>query len=167
MTGRIVVGIDGSTDSQRALQWAFGEARLREAELVLVHTWEYPISFENPPSDIEHTHAEILAGEAARVANRGVRVRTELIQGRPVHALVRIAADADLLVVGSRGHNRMRRAVLGSVSTGCVHHASCPVVVIRADAPAPLEDLAPETVVAGSSGPRQDNGHHAIAGGRR
>lgn len=139
MAGLIVVGVDGSRDSRRALQWALEEARVRDAELLLVHAWEYPISYEYLPPDIEQTHAGILAREAARVVNKGVRVRTELIEKRTVPALVSIAADADLLVVGCRGHNRTLRTILGSVSSGCVHQASCPVVVVRADEPAPTE----------------------------
>lgn len=191
MAGRIVVGIDGSKDSHRALQWAFEEARVRKAELVLVHAWEYPISYENLPPDIEQTHAAILAEEAARVVNKGVRISTKLIERRPVAALVQIAADADLLVVGCRGHNRVLRTFLGSVSTGCVHHASCPVVVVRAEGPAPMEDAGTADSLAtptepskaggateptepsGASEPTEPSGaephhaEHAIANGQR
>lgn len=153
MTGRIVVGIDGSKDSQRALNWALDEARVRDAELVLVHAWEYPISYEYLPPDIEQTHAAILAEEAARAVNKGVRITTKLIEGRAWPALVRVAADSDLLVVGSRGHSRMLSTVLGSVSAGCVHHAPCPVVVVRAVATSPADN------------PPEDNGAPAHAQG--
>lgn len=133
MAAQIVIGIDGSRDSQRALQWAYSEARLRRAELVLVHAWEYPVSYETMPPDVGKIHAGILAREAEAVLRRKVPVRTMLIQSRPTPALVDAAALADLLVVGSRGHNRLLRTLLGSVSTGCINHAKCPVVVVRAE----------------------------------
>lgn len=143
MAGHIVVGIDGSDDSRRALDWAFDEAQRRGATLVLVHAWEYPLTYEVVPPDMEQTHAEILHEEAVRVLNRGVAVKTELIQRRAASALVRASADAELLVVGSRGRSPMLRTLLGSVSTACVHHAKCPVVVVRAE-PSDIDDRASE-----------------------
>jgi nucleotide-binding universal stress UspA family protein len=127
---RIVVGIDGSIDGQRALAWAVDEAARRTAELVVVHAWEYPpATFVFPPSPKE-TAAEILAKSVEGLDTQGVDIRTRLVEGRPITVLVKEARDADMLVVGSRGHSGVASVVLGSVSTGCIHHAACPVVVV-------------------------------------
>ncbi len=60
-----------------------------------------------------------------------VRIRSRVVQGNPAQVLIDAAEGADLLVVGSRGHGGFTGALLGSVGTHCVHHARCPVVVIR------------------------------------
>jgi nucleotide-binding universal stress UspA family protein len=127
----IVVGVDGSTAGQRALAWALDEASQRAAELVVVHAWEYPTAFAFH-LDGEQSGREVLTKALAGLDTRGVDVRPQLVEGHPVTALVRESLDADMLVVGSRGRSGISAAILGSVSTGCVHHAACPVVVIPA-----------------------------------
>jgi nucleotide-binding universal stress UspA family protein len=128
--GTIVVGIDGSEDGQRALAWALDEARRRGADLLVVHVWEYSAAIYAVPLDAEDNASKVLSAGLAEADTHDVQVRTRLVEGRPVHTLVREAEGADLLVVGSRGHSGMAAVVLGSVSTGCVHHATCPVVVV-------------------------------------
>jgi nucleotide-binding universal stress UspA family protein len=128
--GRIVVGIDGSSDGQRALAWALDEARRRSAELVVVHAWEYPAATFAFPVDSEESASEVLSRCLSEVDSHDVEIRTRLVEGRPVNALVREAFEADMLVVGSRGRSGVAAVILGSVSTGCVHHATCPVVVV-------------------------------------
>jgi nucleotide-binding universal stress UspA family protein len=130
VAGRIVVGIDGSSDGQRALTWALDEARKRSAELVVVHAWEYPAATFAFPIDSEASASEVLSRSLSEVDSHDVEVRKRLVEGRPVNALVREAIDADMLVVGSRGHSGVAAVILGSVSTACVHHATCPVVVV-------------------------------------
>ena len=61
----------------------------------------------------------------------GIDIRTVIVEDNPAQALLDAAKDADLLVVGSRGHGGFTEALLGSVGQHCVHHADCPVVVIR------------------------------------
>lgn len=61
-----------------------------------------------------------------------VWLRTRIVQGTPARVLLDASADADLLVVGRRGHGEFAEALLGSVSQHCVHHARCPVVIVRA-----------------------------------
>src|SRR5262249_35028332 len=73
---------------------------------------------------------EVLTNALAGVDTWGVAIRTRLVEGRPVTALIRESLDADMLVVGSRGRSGVAAVVLGSVSTACVHHASCPVLVV-------------------------------------
>jgi nucleotide-binding universal stress UspA family protein len=127
---RIVVGVDGSQDGQRALAWAVDETANRAAELVVVHAWEYPTVTYASPHASEKRAQEVLTDALAGVDTRGVAIRTRLVEGRPVTALIRESLDADMLVVGSRGRSGVAAVILGSVSTACVHHASCPVVVV-------------------------------------
>jgi nucleotide-binding universal stress UspA family protein len=129
MYRRIVVGVDDTECASAALRWAMAEAWARRAELVVVHAWEYP-KYYGVPVNMERLAAATLAAAAAQVDDQPVEVRTHLEEGRPASALVRAAAGADLLVVGSRGRNPVVGMLLGSVSTECVHHAPCPVVVV-------------------------------------
>jgi nucleotide-binding universal stress UspA family protein len=128
---KIVVGVDGSIDGQRALAWALDEAARRTAELLVVHVWEYPsATYVFPPGPQEEGAKEVLAKSIEALDAPNVHIRTRLVEGRPVTALVRESLDADMLVVGSRGRSAVASVVLGSVSTGCIHHAACPVVVV-------------------------------------
>jgi nucleotide-binding universal stress UspA family protein len=145
----IVVGVDGSAESQQALEWALGQAESRGAELVVVH------SYGHGPSDVSDTYladagkleqardaqrnaAEQLIEEALSKAGAeasGVSVRRELAPGvPPAVALLERAKDADLLVVGSRGLGGFPGMVLGSVSQQCAQHAPCPVLVFHPQA---------------------------------
>jgi nucleotide-binding universal stress UspA family protein len=79
-------------------------------------------------------HAEQVLREAverARSDHPAVKVETAVVEGRPARVLVEMSADADLLVVGSRGLGGFSELLLGSVSQQCVHHAHCPVTVVR------------------------------------
>ena len=144
----IVVGTDDSPGGRRAVRWALDEARIRGAELVVVHAWIMPLVDALPEpwvlaTPVGHTDDRLherLAQEAgalldgvvaaAKEAEPGVTVRGELVEGRPAAALLEAARGADLLVVGSRGHGGFAGLVLGSVSSQCVHHGPCPVVVV-------------------------------------
>ena len=137
MGGRIVVGIDGSADGQRALTWALEEARKRSAELIVVHAWEYPAATFAFSLYSEESAGEVLSRSLAQVDTDGVQIGTRVVEARPVTALIREALDADMLVVGSRGRTGVAAAILGSVSTGCVHHAPCPIVVVPPPRPVP------------------------------
>ncbi len=140
---RIVVGIDGSAASERALRWALEEARYRQGAVAVVHAWEYPTMALTPyggtavpvltPSDLERV-AETLAHEVvASVVGESppVPVETLVRRGHPAEVLVEAAKGADLLVVGSRGRGGFTGMLLGSVSTQVVHHATCPVVIVK------------------------------------
>jgi nucleotide-binding universal stress UspA family protein len=89
---------------------------------------------------------EVLATavDAVRGPALTVPIATEVLEGDPAQKLAEAARDADLLVVGSRGHGHLRHAVLGSVSEGCVRHATCPVVVL----PVPHEESVHVTELA-------------------
>jgi len=148
---KMVVGVDGSLGGLKALHWALEEARLRDASLSVVHAWMVPLIDALPepwvigspplgPSDDEvHDHLEIAAEnvlaasvDEARSAEPELEIRGELAEAHPASALLEAARDADLLVVGSRGRGGFSGLLLGSVSAQCVHHASCPVVVVPA-----------------------------------
>jgi nucleotide-binding universal stress UspA family protein len=135
---RIVVGVDGSVPSKAALVWAAGQARLTGAVVEAVIAWGYPAMFgyrvpvtpdvsveELAKRSVEHAVAEV-SGSAGQLA-----VRSRVVEGDAARVLLDASEGAELLVVGNRGHGRLAESVLGSVSQHCVHHATCPVVVIR------------------------------------
>ena len=144
-TGRVVVGIDGSTEADRALREAAHEAVLRHAELHVVHVWSPP--FNVGPLGAMAIPTDTASSEEA--ARRLLDQRVDGVIGRPderparierilvadhstARMLVETAKGADLLVVGSRGRGGFAGLLLGSVSQQCVHHATCPVMVVHA-----------------------------------
>ncbi|HEX2850416.1 MAG TPA: universal stress protein [Acidimicrobiales bacterium] len=137
--GVIVVGVDGSPGARRALEWAVAEAAVRKARLVVVHTWVYPYVgspafVQVDPALLRDAARDLLAHVVAeaREQNADVEVEGSLVEGSAAHALIDAGKDADLIVVGSRGHGGFTGLLLGSVSQQCVHHAPCPVVVVPA-----------------------------------
>jgi nucleotide-binding universal stress UspA family protein len=142
---RIVVGIDGSASSHRALQWAVLEANRRGARLDVVVAWDVPFT-EIIPSRAALPGIEEFEGSADELLDRalagedlsqiGDRLHRIVEHGGAARVLLDHAEDADLLVVGSRGNGLVRRALLGSIATQVVHHAPCAVVVV----PDPHED---------------------------
>lgn len=155
---RIVVGVDGSEESARALEWAVEEARLRELPLEVVYAFDYQpewLRFGPPPaleglaieglerrqaeagqpaqSDVAREHADaLIRSMLADSASGGVEIRRTVVdENKPAPFLVDISRDAELLVVGSRGRGSVGSMLLGSVSTHCVHYAACPVVVVK------------------------------------
>jgi nucleotide-binding universal stress UspA family protein len=151
-TYRIVVGVDGSDDSLRALRWAMAEAQNRSGtvQAVCVYTWggtEAALLAGLGPEG-ERRHAEaVLAGAIDEVQPDfpGVSIAAEVLEGDPGHSLADAAGDANLLAVGSHGHGRLHHAVLGSVSEACIRLAHCPVVVLPLPQPPSTQDqrLAP------------------------
>lgn len=133
---RIVVGVDGSTASLRALGWAVRQAALTGSVVDAVCAWQFPVSYGWAVTD--DTDYGALAAEAlqkaiaeAAPAAGNVEIRPHVREQNAAQALIDLAEGAELLVVGSRGHGGFAGALLGSVSQHCVHHANCPVVVIR------------------------------------
>jgi nucleotide-binding universal stress UspA family protein len=135
---RIVVGIDGSVPSKEGLTWAVRQAELTGAVVEAVIAWDFPAyyGYAAPAIDVDWAGiaAKVISGVIAEVtaARPGKAViRPKVVQGNPAEVLLSAAAGADLLVVGSRGHGGFVEALLGSVGQHAVHHATCPVVVIR------------------------------------
>lgn len=158
----LVVAIDGSSGSDAALQWAAHDASLRDAGLVVVHVLPDADAarwLDLPSSeyfDLAHRAREIL-DEAKRsvlqaVGPKVIDVRTRTATGNTVARLVELAKDADMIVVGSRGHGRLERLVLGSVSSGLVRHARCSVAVIHGNDVSSPKEMTDAPVVVGFDG---------------
>jgi nucleotide-binding universal stress UspA family protein len=139
---RIVAGVDGSPSSVSALRWAIGQAEITGAAVDAVLAWHYPVAtggYGWAPTGLATSfnfkeNAEKVLAEAINTAcgpGGSVPVRARVVEGNPARVLLDASDGADLLVVGSRGHGGFAEALLGSVSQHCVHHARCPVVVIR------------------------------------
>ena len=139
----ITVGIDGSDHSVRALEWAANEAAVWHAPLTVLTVHLVPQSgwTGNPiilPEDSEELEKERLAAEemTLKVTSqlgepRPVSVTVRAVNGFPAQELIEASREADLMVVGSRGAGGFARLVAGSVSSQVVHHAHCPVAVVR------------------------------------
>jgi nucleotide-binding universal stress UspA family protein len=128
----IIVGIDGSAHSHQALEWAVNEAAARHAPLTVLTVnqalagyWGGPVPYPGDPDLTEK------ARHAAQEETESVTVRA--VTGLPAEEILSAAADADMIVVGSRGAGGFKRLLMGSVSTVVTHHSHCPVVVIPDD----------------------------------
>jgi nucleotide-binding universal stress UspA family protein len=141
-TGRtVLVGVDGSTPSHKALRWAAVEAAARGAELVVLNAWQHtllppagsvsvsehyvPEPSQRSPEDLLEEIREVLGEDPP------VLVRPKVRQGNPARVLIEESEEADLLVVGTRGHGGFAGLVLGSVSQQVVAYAKCAVIVVR------------------------------------
>ena len=139
----IIVGVDESDNSRAALHWAYDEAAHHGAVVTLVAVWHFPPLFigagygspapegyeiqpkNNSLALLERLTAELDARDPA------VDVRTSIEEGHPAEVLIERSKEADLLVVGARGHGGFAGMLLGSVAQHLVAHANCPVVVVR------------------------------------
>ncbi len=143
MSGRIVVGVDGSDGAHRALEWAADEARLRGATMLVVHAWHVPPLVTGAgPFDasvtldadtlerVEKTANEVVDHELGSIDATGIEIERLVEPRSPADALIAAASGADLLVVGTRGHGGFTGLLLGSVGQQAAHHAPCPVVIV-------------------------------------
>jgi nucleotide-binding universal stress UspA family protein len=134
---RIVAGVDGSGSSKAALRWAIRQAKLTGGTVDAVTSWHYPSGYGwapgdgtiDPEAEARRTLAEALNEMSGM--DPEVAVHPMVAEGPAAEVLCRVAREADLLVVGSRGHGGLTSALLGSVSLNCVLHAHCPVLVLR------------------------------------
>ena len=141
----IIVGIDGSSHSRRALEWAISEAGMRQLPLTVLSVNQAITGFwggpADSPGDVEFAeHARKVAQEEADTAlekltpeSRPPSVTVVGVTGIPAEEILIRGNDADMIVVGSRGAGGFKKLLLGSVSTQVAHHARCPVVVIPSD----------------------------------
>jgi nucleotide-binding universal stress UspA family protein len=140
---RIVVGVDGSDGSNEALRWAIADAKLRDVPVRAVHAWTYspplvpslvgyPYSAESFDDPIdERWEAEQRLERAAGEVGEQHDVERVVAEGSAAQVLIDAVGEADLLVVGSRGHGGSANLLLGSVSQQCAQHAPCPVAIVR------------------------------------
>ena len=136
---RIVVGVDGSPESRRALRWAAQEAKLHGAHLRVIHAYTPPhlgIAEQEIATDtlvlIQREARDLVENEVDELdeMKEGLEVSYAALEGKPAQILLDAAEHADLLVVGSRGRGGFGALLLGSVSAQCAHHATCPVVIV-------------------------------------
>ena len=149
---RFVIATDGSSSADQAVAFGLDLAAEQNAEAVIVHVTPaldiVPMAgFGMPaaqPHELSASEQSAITDAATRAAEHGVRVQTELLTGNPVDEIVAYAdsIDADLIVVGSRGHGAVASALLGSVSQGVLHEARRPVLVFR-QAQARVHEPAP------------------------
>ena len=134
---RIVVGVDGSPPSERALDWAVAEAQRTGAALHLVSAWMFPMAlgyaFTTTVHEVQQSAQDVIDRAMAHVGEVAgdVTVTGETSEQAPAPALIAAAKGADLLVVGSRGLGGFQGLLIGSVSQYCTRHATCSVVVVR------------------------------------
>lgn len=136
--GPIVVGLDGSPQSEAALAFAVEAAVAHRAPLRAVRAWldsvvpyvvSRPTDWDEVAAQQQNMLSEQLAGWREKYPD--LPVEPVLVEDRPARALAQNIGDAQLLVVGSRGRGGLTRMVLGSVSHAMLHHAQCPVAVVR------------------------------------
>jgi nucleotide-binding universal stress UspA family protein len=138
---RVVVGVDGSASSVAALRWAGRVAAALGAEIDVVTVWEYAGTHpdvtlvaggaqrDDAMRRVESAAAEVFGDD------RPVGTRLLVLSGNsPAKTLIEASRDAEMLVLGSRGHGGFVGLLLGSVSAACAEHASCPVVVVHTGA---------------------------------
>ncbi|WP_326545500.1 universal stress protein [Mycolicibacterium sp. ND9-15] len=172
----VVVGADGSESATAAIRWAAREASMRNVPLTLVHVnavsaaaaalVAWPAG-QVPEQVIEQQEDEARAilADAVGIAEKSIDdgkrlvITGEMFLGWPVPTLVKLSEEAELVVVGCRGRTALRRALLGSVSSGLIRHAHCPVAVIHDDA-SPSSRLP---VLLGIDGSRSSESATAIA----
>lgn len=146
--GRIVVGVDGSEPSKRALAWAARQAKLTSLPLEVLITWELPATYgwaaplpegmdleADSRAVVAETIAEVVGLEAAGHLDLTVTV----IEGHPAPVLLKESETAGLVVVGCRGHGSFTGMLLGSVGQHLAAHSHCPVVIVRDGKPAAHE----------------------------
>lgn len=140
---RIVVGVDGSASAKAALRWAIRQAKLTGGTVDAVIAWHYSTAYSYPVPISPLSSARELAQrvldeavyEVQQALDEHVEITPKVIEGNAARVLLDASQDADLLVIGSRGHGGFVAALLGSTSQHAVQHATCPVVVIRDSGP--------------------------------
>lgn len=138
----IVVGVDGSPNSERALDWAMKQAAAVRAPLTVIAVHEVPKSYwgntpvigpadESLLENLRQAAEEMTQRAVSRLGDdRPASVTIHAVSGFVVKELVDASQDADLVVVGARGGSGFARVVMGSVSNEVVQHSACPVVIV-------------------------------------
>ncbi len=136
---KIVVGVDGSEGSRRALHWAIDEAKIRGSAIEIVHTWNFTPPLDPvggfvliPEKDFQES-AQLLVDNLLKSVSEmtsSISISTHVERGSASQILLNRAQTADLLVVGRRGHGGFIELIIGSTAAQVSHHAQCPVVII-------------------------------------
>jgi nucleotide-binding universal stress UspA family protein len=137
---RVVVGVDGSAASLKALQWAVDYASATQCQIDVIAVWKLPTAVSwsasfpadfNADMSTEQMLDDLI--ERNRAEHPDLTIDGRVVQGDPANLLESASRGAALLVVAQRGHNELVGFLLGSVSKHCVTHAHCPVLVFRDD----------------------------------
>ncbi|WP_333772235.1 universal stress protein [Streptomyces sp. IBSBF 3136] len=159
MTRPITAGVDGTEESLAALDWAAREAVRRGLPLRVVHVWRYEESLATADRDTQHGWVSQGVREAVRtVSGRHpeLEVTVDVREDGAARALTGAAAEAEMLVLGSRGHGRVVGFLVGSVGQQVIAEAARPVVLVRAD-DRPAAEAAGRDVVVGQHGGPEDS----------
>jgi nucleotide-binding universal stress UspA family protein len=165
----IIVAVDGSSPSDKAVRWAAREARMRNVPLTLIHVIDTsawclssssggPLETPTETGDWQKAQGVKIISAAVKVAEDSAQdgarpqLHAEMHFSATVPALVDLSKDAQLIVVGCRGQGMLSRVLLGSVSSGVIHHAHCPVAVIHDESPASTLELSKLPVLVGIDG---------------
>ena len=155
----IIVGVDGSEGSRRALRWALAEARLRGHALEVITAWpSRELVAKAQWLDPSQTQ-QVAAATQQRVIDEELadfrdppRISYQVVHGDPVEALLTASAPAELLVVGSHNTSTISHVMLGSVSEACARMAECPVVVLPMGTPGQYRaEIAPASAAHDNS----------------
>jgi nucleotide-binding universal stress UspA family protein len=162
---RIVVGVDGSMTARHALDWAAAECDRHGAELVIAHAGD-AVPGPPPRPDTPTEFGRSLLAEAeveVEVNGADCPVSTVIADEKPVQLLIRLSAQAELVVVGSHGLGRQASTLLGSVAFRVAAHARCPVVVVPQDWDEQANPARPVLVGIPASATARDPLHAAFA----
>lgn len=169
---RIVVAVDGSAASNAAVEWAAREAVMRAASVTLTHVVEpvvvsWPIApMQGSITEWQQENADQVIAQAQEIFITNIdeaqrpTVHIDVRAGIAVSELTKASTDAQMVVVGSQGMGAFERAILGSVSSGLLHRAHCPVAVVHADETRPV---ATSPVLLGIDGSPASEGATALA----
>ncbi len=167
-TEPVIVGVDGSSVSRVAVDWAARDAALRGTTLKLVHVLTPPavMAFPEvpmPPGYLQWQEEEgrALLDTALKTVEEAagdtrIEVTTEMVAGPAVPVLADLSTGAQMMVVGCRGRGAFARGLLGSISTGLVHHAKCPVAIIHDEDPLMTHPSQAPVVVGVDGSPSSD-----------
>jgi len=136
---KILVPVDGSRNSARALKVAIEIAKKFDGKITLIHVYSVTackhagMRFDECVQALRKVGSRILANREKKVKAEGVKVEKMLMEGHIVEEIIKTSRDGefDLIVIGARGLSRIKELLLGSVSTGVTRHARCPVLVVK------------------------------------
>jgi len=142
--GPVLLGVDGSPASRGAVEFAFAQASLHGLDMIALHVWNTHTerAYDGPgdPPFVTYDEDRLRAEEQRVLAEAlgglrekypDVAVHFRLVRGRVRHSLIEATTQAGLVVLGARGHGGFAGLLLGSVSQALLHHADCPVAVVR------------------------------------
>jgi len=163
----ILVGVDGSAPSKVAVDWAAREASRRELPLTIIYINPSPMVAADIPMPVNLTerlekHGQSVLREARSTAEDAVEgscpiaIDTEMVRAAILPTLIDRSKGADMIVVGCRGLGTIGRRLLGSVSSGLIHHAHCPVAVIHDEDPMMPHPSAAPVVVGIDASPASE-----------